>query len=332
MHTVRLKQVIALLSAVMLGGTIGYHLIEGWGLFDAFYMTTITLATVGYGETHPLTLPGRVFTIFLIFGGMGIILYGVTEMTAFIVEGEMTGLLRRRRLTKDIAKLSQHYILCGGGRTGLNVLEELTRTRRKAVVVDTNPEIIRKLLEQNVFALEGDATHDAVLQAAGIERAEGLCTALHNERDNLFVVITARGLNAKLRIISSIQDPKSREKFLRSGANGTVNAHFIGGLRLASELMRPETVSFLDLMLRDRSHLRFDDLGVAPDSPYAGKTMGECDVALRGVGLLPCAVRKSSGLVFNPPPDTPLDGEDILIVMGSPEQIARGMDLINRKR
>jgi voltage-gated potassium channel len=331
MHTARVKQVIVLLLAVMLGGTIGYHLIEGWSLFDAFYMTTITLATVGYGETHPLTTPGRVFTVVLIFGGMGIILYGVTEMTAFIVEGEMTGLLRRRRLTNDIAKLSQHYILCGGGRTGMNVLEELTRTRRKAVVVDTNPEIIRKLLEQNVFALEGDATHDAVLQAAGIERAEGLCTALHNERDNLFVVITARGLNPKLRIISSIQDPQSREKFLRSGANGTVNAHLIGGLRLASELMRPETVSFLDLMLRDRSHLRFDDLRVPPDSPFVGRTVGDCDVVLRGVGLLPCAVRKPSGLIFNPPPHTVLDGEDVFVVMGSPDQIARGIDLLTRK-
>ena len=302
MHTERLKQVIALLLAVMLGGTIGYHLIEGWSFFDAFYMTTITLATVGYGETHELSVPGRVFTIFLIFGGMGIILYGVTEMTAFIVEGEMTGLLRRRRLTNEIAKLSGHYIICGAGRTGLNVLEELRRTSRKAVAIDTDADVIRKLWQQNVFALEGDATQDAILQSAGIERAEGLCTALRNERDNLFVVITARGLNPKLRIISSIQDPNSREKFLRSGANGTVNAHFIGGLRLASELMRPDTVSFLDLMLRDRSHMRFDDLRLASHSRFVGKTVADCDVILRGAGLLPCAVRKSTGPHLQPTP------------------------------
>jgi voltage-gated potassium channel len=331
MHTARLKQVIALLLAVMLGGTIGYHFIEGWSFFDAFYMTTITLATVGYGETHPLSFPGRVFTIFLIFGGMGIILYGVTEMTAFIVEGEMSGLLRRRRLTREIAKLSGHYIVCGGGRTGSNVLAELLLTQRHAVVVDTDAEIVRKLLKRDALAIEGDATQDDVLRAAGIERAAGLCTALHNERDNLFVIITARGLNPKLRLVSSIQDPRSREKFLRSGADSTVNAHFIGGLRLASELMRPDTVTFLDLMLRDRSQMRFDDLHVPPHSRFAGKAVGDCDAVLRQAGLLPCALRKSTGLIFNPPASAVLEGGDTLVVMGSPEQIAKGVELVNQK-
>jgi voltage-gated potassium channel len=330
MHTTKLKQVLLLLLSVMLGGTLGYHFIEGWSFFDSFYMMTITLATVGYGETHPLSFPGRVFTIFLIFGGMGIILYGVTEMTAFIVEGEMTGLLRRRKLTNAIAKLSGHYILCGAGRTGMNVLDELLRTKRHVVVIDADPATVSKLLARGVLAVEGDATQDEVLKTAGIDRAHGLCTALTNERDNLFVVITARGLNPNMRIVASIQDVQSREKFLRSGAHSTIAAHFIGGLRMASELIRPDTVSFLDLMLRDRSELRFEDVHVEPHSHFVGKTVGDCGV-LKDAGLLVCALRKSNGLVFNPPATTVVDGGDTFVVIGSPEQISHGVELINRK-
>jgi voltage-gated potassium channel len=252
-------------------------------------------------------------------------------MTAFIVEGEMTGLLRRRKLHTEIAKLSQHYIVCGAGRTGMHVLEELLRTHRQVVAVDSGPDAVRALLARGILVVEGDATQDSVLAAAGIERAAGLCTAMQNERDNLFVVITARGLNPKLRIISSIQDPQSREKFLRSGADGTVNAHFIGGLRMASELMRPDTVTFLDLMLRDRSQLRFDDLRVPRDSQFAGRPFGDCDAALRKAGLLPCAIRKASGLLFNPPAATAVEGDDTLVVMGSPEQLAHGIELVNGK-
>src|SRR3972149_2536720 len=264
----KIFQIIALLLFILCSGVIGYHLIEGWSLFDALYMTVITLATVGYGEIHTLPHAGRIFTIFLIFGGMGILLYGVTEMTAFVVEGEMTGYLRRRTMKQRIGKLSNHYILCGWGLKGEHVLDELLRTKRQCVVVEIDANKVIRLHERNAMVVEGDATHDDILIIAGIERAAGLVATLPTDKDNLFVVITARGLNPKLRIVAKVDEIGTREKFLRSGANTTVSTNFIGGLRMASELIRPDAVNFLDTMLRDNSSLRVEDGQVVGKSKY----------------------------------------------------------------
>ena len=227
-------QILVLLSLILVVGTLGYHLIEGWPLFDALYMTVITLATVGYGETHPLSVGGRLFTIFMILGGMGIILYGVTELTAFVVEGGMTGLLRRNKMTKQIKRIANHYIVCGSGNNGHYVIEELVRTKRKVVVVEKDRHKVNELLNRGIATIEGDAASDEVLREAGIERAHGLVTTLPEDKDNLFVVITARGLSAKVRIVAKIDDVQVREKFLRSGADSAVSASAIGVLRMAS--------------------------------------------------------------------------------------------------
>ena len=316
----KLLQIFGVLFLVLAMGVVGYHFIEGWHWFDALYMTVITLATVGYGETHPLSPAGRVFTMFLIFGGMGIILYGITEITSFIVEGEMTGILRRRRMNRAIDKMSGHYILCGWGDLGAYVLDELVRTKRQCVVIEKDPGKVRQLLERNSIVVDGDATKDEILEAAGIQRAAGLVTALHTDRDNLFVVISARGLNAKLRIVSKMEEIQSRDKFLRSGANATVSAPFIGGLRLASELIRPETVTFLDTMLRDTSALRVEDLIVGEKSKYIGKPIAETEV-IRKAGILILAIRRGDGYEFNPPPSVTLQEKDTLVVIGNPDQL-----------
>jgi voltage-gated potassium channel len=199
-------QIVYLLLLILIAGTIGYHFIEQWSIFDSLYMTVITLATVGYGETHPLTTQGRVFTIFLILGGMGIILYGISEITQFIVQGGIGGILRRRKMERTIKKITQHYILCGAGKNGHYVLEELARTKRKVVVVEKDPKKIPMLLDRGIPTIEGDASSDDVLRAAGIDRAVGLVTTLPEDKDNLFVVITARGLNPKLRIVAKVDD------------------------------------------------------------------------------------------------------------------------------
>lgn len=313
-------RILALLSIILLIGVFGYHVIEGWSLFDALYMTVITLATVGYGETHPLSTSGRVFTMFLIMGGMGIILYGVTEITAFLVEGEMTGVLRRRKMNRAIGKISDHYILCGWGNTGHYVLEELIRTRRQCVIVEKDPERVKKLAEMKMLVIQGDATEDSVLKSAGIDRATGLVAALTSDRDNLFIVITARELNPHLRIISKIEAISSRQKFLRSGADSAVSAQYIGGLRMASELVRPNTVNFLDTMLRDNSHLRVEDVPVGADSKFTGKPLGSCDV-LSKAGVVLLSVKKNNAFEFNPPLNTVLKVGDALVMMGTPEQI-----------
>lgn len=314
-------QLVALLILILLTGAFGYHVIEGWPYFDSLYMTVITLATVGYGETHPLSTPGRVFTMFLILGGMGIILYGVTEVTAFVVEGEMTGFLRRRKMGKAIKRLSNHYIICGIGNNGHYVMEELIKTRRKVVVVEKDREKVLELLEKGILAVEGDAADDSVLKAAGIDTAAGLVASLPEDKDNLFVVITARGLNSKVRIVAKIDDITVRDKLLRSGADSAVSASYIGGLRMASELVRPETVTFLDSMLRDKSALRVQDVKVGSDSRYSGKTLGECE-GIPDSGVVLVSLKQGDSFKFNPPPDTVLNGGDTLVVIGDPDQVA----------
>jgi voltage-gated potassium channel len=281
-------------------------------------MTVITLATVGYGETHPLSIPGRAFTIVLILGGIGIITYGVTTVTALLVEGEMNGYLRRRRMHRAIGKLKDHYIVCGGGKNGRYIIEELRRTKREVVVVERDRERVQEYVSAGVLALEGDATSDDTLKAAGISTAAGLVATLPEDRDNMFVVITARGLSATLRIVAKIDDVNVKDKFIRSGANAAVSASFIGGLRMASELIRPETVSFLDTMLRDSANFRVEDVSIGPS--HVGKTIKECDV-LASAGVLVVAVKVQGAYTFNPKPTTKLQSGDTLIVIGDPDHV-----------
>ena len=321
-------RIIGLPCSILLVGVVGYHLIEQWSFFDALYMTVITLATVGYGETHPLSTTGRVFTMFLILGGMGMILYGVSRITSFIVEGEMSGILRRRRMNRTISHLSNHYIVCGWGNTGYYAVEELHRTRRPCVVVEKDPSRIKELMEREMMYIEGDATNDATLIAAGIQRAAGLISTLETDRDNMFVVITARGLNPAFSIVSRINDISSRDKFLRGGANIVISSDFIGGLRMVSELVRPGATSFLDTMLRDNSALRVEDVQVGLRSKYVKKPLGSCD-AIAKAGVLLVSIKHGDSFHFNPPPATILEGGDTLVVIGNPEQLQSVRGVLN---
>ena len=313
-------QILWLLLLVICIGVLGYHFLEGWSFLDSLYMTVITLATVGYGETHPLTDTGRLFTIGLIISGMGIILYGLSELTEFVIQGGIGGIVRRQKMEHIIKKITHHYIVCGAGKNGHYVLEELLRTKRPIVVVEKDHAKVQELINRSIPTIEGDASNDAVLEAAGIERAAGLVTTLPEDRDNLFVVITARGLNAKLRIVAKVVDVAIREKFFRSGANAAVSAASIGGLRMASELIRPETTTFLDTMLRDDSALRVDQVSIGPSTSYRGRQLKDCDVLLSsGVVLVSLQKKEETVFTFNPPPATVLETGDTLIVIGNPD-------------
>jgi voltage-gated potassium channel len=315
--------IMYLLLFILIAGTLGYHFIEGWSLFDSLYMSVITLATVGYGETHPLTIAGRVFTIFLILGGMGIILYGISELTQFIVQGGIAGILRRRKMERTIKKISHHYILCGAGKNGHYVLEELIRTKRKVVAVEKDAKKVQALIDRGIPTIEGDASNDNILRSAGIDRAIGLVSTLPEDKDNLFVVITARGLNPKLRIVAKVDDIEVREKFFRSGADSAVSAPYIGGLRMASELIRPDTTTFLDSMMRDSSVLRVDEVKIGSTTTYRGKSIESYDV-LDASGVVLVSMRRGKDerdFLFNPPPSTIVDAGDTLIVIGNPEQL-----------
>jgi voltage-gated potassium channel len=316
----KMVRLVMVLVFVLSVGTIGYWWIEKWSLFDSFYMTVITVATIGYGEVHTLSSAGRVFTVVLVFMGIGAIAYGMSEMSRFILEGEMTGLIRKRNMEKRISKLTEHYILCGCDRTGRHVLEELVRTQRPCVVVEKDPNKLQKLLEEGIPVVEGDADDDVVLRAAGIERARGLVAALPTDPDNLFVVFSARGLNPKLRIVAKVNDVHAREKFLRSGADSAISTNFIGGLRMASELIRPATVGFLDSMLRTESALRVEDVLVG--AAFAGRTIGQLDPQIRG-GVVLVALRHGEEQRFNPAAETVLRTGDTLVVIGNPDELGR---------
>ena len=321
-------RIIGLLSSILLVGVIGYHIIERWSLFDSLYMTVITLATVGYGETHPLSTAGRIFTMLLILGGMGVILYGVSRITSFIVEGEMSGILRRRRMNRTISHLSNHYIVCGWGNTGSYAVEELHRTRRPCVVVEQDPVRTKQLAEKEMMYIEGDATSDETLLAAGIQRAAGLISTLETDRDNMFVVITARGLNPTFSIVSKIKDISSRDKFLRGGANVVISSDFIGGLRMVSELVRPGATSFLDSMLRDNSALRVEDVKVGLHSKFVQKPLSSCDAFAKS-GVVLVSIKQGDSFHFNPSPATILKGGDTLVVIGNPEQLDSVRNVLN---
>jgi voltage-gated potassium channel len=323
----RLLGVAAMLAGCLAAGTLGYKLIEGWSLFDALYMTVITVGTVGYGETHPLSTAGRAFTMVLILGGIGLFTYGFSTIAAVIIEGDLSQAFGRRRMEKKIKELSGHYVVCGAGHTGGVICAELKKTGRAFVVVDREQSAIDKLTErlgQDFLHIAGDGSEDEVLLRAGVDRAAGVFAVLATDQDNAFVVLSAKGLNPKARVLACQKSLGVREKLMRSGADGVVDPEFIGGLRLASEMIRPLTVGFLDSMLREKgSHVRFDEVLVPPRSALVGKAVSEVKGAQGGAPLLVAVVAAGSDRYeINPPVDRALAAGDRLVLIGETEGIA----------
>jgi len=321
----RLKVVFISLPAVMLAGTVGYTVIEGWPVFDSFYMTVITLATIGYGEVHTLSTAGRVFTIFLSCSGLGVAAFAFSSLTAFIVGGELRDVLRRKQMKSAIEKLKDHFIVCGAGFTGTAIFEELRKTHRPFLIIEKEAAKADDLQEDGYLVIMGDALRDEVLEEAGIGRARGIFCVLDSDRDNVFVVLTARGMNPRLRIISEVHDDKVRDKLLRSGADAVVSSRKIGGLRLASEMVRPAAVGFLDSMIRDReSTYRFEEIRIPDDSPVLRQSLRAIEVT---GGRKPLVVGikepKTGRYTINPSPDRPIEAGDFLVVLGDKEQVHR---------
>lgn len=318
--------VAGLLVACLVAGTLGYHLIEGWSLLDGLYMTVITLATVGYGETHPLSTAGRLFTMILIMGGIGLMTYGFSTLTAIVVEGELSEVLRRRRMQKEIKSLTGHYVVCGAGHTGGVICAELRKTGRDFVVVDRDAETVAKLAERlggEFPHIIGDGTEDEVLRKAGVERAAGVFAVLSSDQDNAFVVLSAKVLNPRARVLACQKTLGVREKLLRSGADGVVDPEFIGGLRLASEMIRPITVGFLDSMLREKgTHVRFDEVTIPTDSSYVGRAISELKGAEGGGPLLVAVVPAGSDRYdINPVAAQAIRAGDRMVLIGETEAL-----------
>ena len=318
----RLAGVFIALLLVFGVGVGGYAAIEGWSLFDALYMTVITISSVGYGEVHPLSVTGRLFTIALILCGSATLIYGLSVLTAFIVEGELTDVIRRRKMRNAIARMNNHYIVCGVSATGKYIIDELVKTGQCFVVIDKDPERLMMLNERNIPNIAGNATHDAVLESANVKKAGGLFSVLSVDGDNLLVVVTARGLNPGLKIIAKAVDEESERKLKQVGADRVVMPSFIGGLRMASEMIRPSVVSFLDTMLRSKDNvIRVEEIAIPPLSPLAGKTLAGAGILdIEGVTVVAVSDVRG-GCVFNPPRDRLIEPDDVVIVMGVVEKI-----------
>lgn len=296
-------------------------------------MTVITLATVGYGETHPLSVAGRIYTIFLILAGMGVLLYGVSSMTAFFVEGELQAILRRRKMRRTVKKLSGHAIVCGAGRTGRHVIEELKKTRTPFVVIEADPKEARALEDEGVIVVHGDATQEEAMREAGVEKAGRMVVCLTEDKDNLFVVLSARGLNGRMRIVTRYVDENSMDKLKRAGADAVVSPNAIGGLRMASEALRPAVVSFLDTMLRStKGTLRVAEAAVQNGSRMANRAIAAARITDR-TGLLVLSLRGTDGgYLFNPPGQTVLKAGCTLIVMGDVDGVKKLQAMASGKR
>jgi voltage-gated potassium channel len=323
----RLLFVASLLAGCLACGTLGYKLIEGWSVFDALYMTVITVGTVGYGETHPLSDAGRAFTMVLILVGIGVFTYGFSTIAAVVIEGDLSEAFRRKRMEKKIKELSGHYVVCGAGHTGGVICAELRKTGRTFVVVDREQAAIDKLAERlgcEFLHVAGDGTEDDVLRRAGVERAAGVFAVLATDQDNAFVVLSAKVLNPKTRVLACQKTLGVREKLLRSGADGVVDPEFIGGLRLASEMIRPVTVGFLDSMLREKgAHVRFDEVSVPAGSALVGKPFDEVRGAQGGAPLLVAVVAAGSERYeINPLAARAVSAGDRLVLIGETEAIA----------
>jgi voltage-gated potassium channel len=325
----RLLTILVLLVLVIGIGTLGYVLIERWSAFDALYMTVITVASVGFGEVHPLSTTGRAFTMGLIVVGLGTVAYGLSAITAFWVEGNLLHLWENRKMERRINALRDHVVVCGGGETGRRIAHELLSTRTPFILIDSDPgqEMALQKLGREVAYIIGDATDADVLRAARVDAARGLIACMPSDKDNLFTLLTARELNPRARLISGVNADDARSKLLRAGADAVVSGKAIGALRLASEMLRPHVVSFLDAMIREPGAVRVQEIRVGPAN--AGQLLGALKLQER-VGIIVFALRstETGRHHFNPAPDTRLENGDVLITCASQEQLEQACKLV----
>ena len=322
---------IAALVTVIAFGTLGYAMIEDWQAFDALYMTIITLATVGFREVHELSPEGKVFTIVLIISGTGIIAYTLSSLIQFTLEGQLRKILGRKKLESRIGKLRDHYIICGYGRIGHLICREFQSRPTPFVVVEQNPNHIERLEREGYMYVEGDATDDETLQAAGIEHAKGLITAVTSDTDNVYITLTARGLNPKLFILARAGEEGAEKKLMRAGASKVISPYTIGASRMAQAILRPSVVDFIELATAsEHLALQIEEIRIAADSVLAGKNLINSGIR-QSMGIIIVGIKESDGkMTFNPPPEKNIEPNSVLIILGERpaisklEKIARG--------
>ena len=315
----RLKKISLLLVFVIILGTSGFMMIEGWSFTDSLYMVVTTLSTVGYREVHPLSDRGVVFNIFFITFGVGAFLYIITTTAEYLIAGHISGLLGRRNMEKRINALKNHYIVCGFGRVGEQVAQELSKTKVPFVVIDNNPESIKHCASHGYLYVTGDASEDDVLKEAGILRAKGLVAAIDSDADNVYIILTAKSLRRDVFVVARANLEESEHKLMMAGADRVVSPYSIGGRRLASLLTRPRIVEFLDVVMHSEElEMLMEEIVIDKDSPIAGSTLGGANIkGVTGANVLAIKKKGDGGMVINPPADMMINEGDLLVALGT---------------
>lgn len=319
-----LKIVLVALIALTAAGTVGFHYIEHWGWFDSFYMVVITLSTVGYQEVHPLSFAGRVFCIVLIVAGVALVFLMIGAATQALLEFELFRFFGKRRMERDIASLKDHYIICGAGRVGHSVAHELSQKPCPFVIVESDEKSAADL-DSRWLALVGDAASEKTLRDAGIDRAAGLVAATTTDATNIYVVLTARGLNTELKIIARATEERAEKHLRTAGADIVISPYAAAGHRIAQSFLRPHLLDFLDIT-SDRSganQMLIEEIKISPESPLVGTTVGSSGIHHK-FGIMILAIRRADGNTrFNPEAPEPIQGNDHLIAMGETLQLSK---------
>jgi voltage-gated potassium channel len=313
----------AVLLVVVLG-TLGYYFTEHWSLFDSLYMTIVTITTIGYSEERPISTAGRAFTMVLVLTGVTTFFYAGSELLGAIVGGEIRRLLGRQRMERALQHMTGHMVICGFGRMGRLVSKEFAAIGVPVVVVEKNAELLEDFEIAHAVPLHGDATSDEVLERAGVARARAVIALVASDADNLFITMSARFLNEKIFIVARAEEEGAQRKLLRAGANRVISPYVIGGQRVAQAVLRPAVVDFIELATRsEHLALQIEETQIAAGSSLAGISLGESGVR-QTLEIIILALKKPDGkMVFAPSPDVALEPGDILITVGSREQLDR---------
>ncbi len=326
----KLKIALFFLFVTIVFGTSGYVFFEDMMVFDAFYMTLITISTVGFSEVKPLSPIGRGITIIIIISGISLLTYTLGQVARIIVEGELRNILGRRKLEKQISALKDHYIICGYGRIGSIIVRELIAAKMKMVVIEQDADLINQLEMEHVLYLNMDATSDEALKAAGLDKAKGLVTAVSSDADNVFIALSAKGIRSDIFILSRASDVKNENKLLRAGASRVVCPYQMGGKRMAEILHKPTVVDFLDQTMIDSDlGLQMEEAVIAEGSSIAGQTLMGSKIR-QEFGVIIVAIKRKSGeMVFSPGPEEIFNVGDVIVAIGKKDEIQQMNDVFH---
>ena len=318
-----LKLVLTMLAVLAVVGTVGFHAIEGWDWLDSFYMVITTFTTVGYMEVHPLSHAGRVFNVFVILFGVGTVFLAIGAATQALLEFEFGKMFGERRMQRDIEKLAGHYIICGAGRVGRSVARELARKPVPFIILEAN-ESRREKLPDDYLVLLGDATQEAVLLQAHIDRAVGLVAATTTDATNIYITLTARGLNPKLKIIARASEEAAEKHLRTAGADSIISPYSFAGHRIAQQFLRPNVLNFLDLAtLHPDVDLEIEEVHIGPRSRLAGLSIRDSRIH-QDLGVIVLAIkREGQAMRFNPTADDRIEPNDYLIAIGESDSMRR---------